>query len=92
MADPANERRPTVDRGVDLSALRRQLAQWIGEDAGLSANEHVTGAVIVFSTERLGEDGLVEYDGGRAYPLGDITPTAEYGLIGKAWDDVRHGR
>jgi hypothetical protein len=80
-----------TDRAVDTSALRQQLLRWIGEDAGLRNGEHVTNAVIIFSTERLGDDGKVEYDDGRVYPLGETSPTAEYGLVGKAWDDIRGG-
>jgi hypothetical protein len=88
-------RRPvgeTERSAVDIKQLQQQLLQWIKEDAGLDADVVVTGAVIVFSTEQMRDDGAVDYRDGRAYPLSEISPTVERGLIWNAAERLRTGR
>jgi hypothetical protein len=82
----------TERSAVDIKQLQQQLLQWIKEDAGLDADVVVTGAVIVFSTEQMRDDGAVDYRDGRAYPLSEISPTVERGLIWNAAERLRTGR
>jgi hypothetical protein len=81
-----------TERSAIGGQLRDQLLRWIAEDAGLKPGQVVTGAVLVFSTELMRDDGDVDYDDGRVYPLGEISPTVERGLIWHAADDLHHGR
>ena len=85
MAD--GDQRATTD--LDL---RDRLLAWLADDVGLAPGTIVTGLVVVFSTEQMRRDGRVEHNDGRAYPLGEISPTVERGLITKAADDVRDGK
>jgi hypothetical protein len=82
----------TERSAVDIKQLQQQLLQWIKEDAGLDADVVVTGAVIVFSTEQMRADGAVDYRDGRAYPLSEISPTVERGLIWNAAERLRTGK
>lgn len=72
--------------------LRDRFLAWLADDVGLAPGEIVTGAVLVFSTEQMRRDGGVDYNDGRAYPFGELSPTIERGLIDKAADDVRNGK
>jgi hypothetical protein len=82
----------SADRSaVDTKQLRAQLQQWITEDAPLGADEMVTGLVVIFCTEQMRDDGSVNYGTGRVYPLGEISPTVELGLLERAVRNARIG-
>jgi len=80
-----------TDRSA-IDTFRAQLLRWLAADAGLDPDEVVTGAVLVFCTERLRRDGKIDHNDGRAYPVTGISPTLELGLINKAWRDIHRGK
>jgi hypothetical protein len=82
----------TERSAVDIKQLQQLLVLWLKEVGDLDADVLVTGAVIVFSTEQMRDDGAVDYRDGRAYPLSEISPTVERGLIWNAAEQLRTGR
>ena len=74
--------------GAVAVALERFLAQ----EGQLPPGRLLTHAVVVYRAYELRDDGRGVTWRGRAYPLGEMDPTMERGMLGDALHDARQRR
>ena len=81
---------PDTDRAfVDIGGA---LTAFLANEGHLPAGRVVTHAVIVFRTLEVGADGRASTRRGRCYPLGELDPTMERGMLDDALFDARRER
>ncbi|PWW53128.1 hypothetical protein [Actinokineospora spheciospongiae] len=76
----------------DRAMLEFALEMFLTTEGILPAGRILTHAVIVYHTRQANADGKDTVRRGRCYPLGEIDPTLERGMLDDALFDARKQR